>query len=90
MITSAACRAIINNNEVVVIKCHRHCDFFETMKLLHVDYDKASVEQGFIDWNEEEQKEEFVSRVEAFKRAQISNQIPKWKEPTQLFSEDLY
>lgn len=89
MIISAACRAIVNG-EKVIIPCHRHCDFFEIMKVLHCQYDKSSVEQGFIDWNELDRKEEFVSRVEAFKRAQWANQIPKWKEPTELFSEDLW
>ena len=90
MIISAACRCTMNNGEKVIIPCHRHCDFFEIMKVLHCDYDKASVEQGFIDWDEFERKEEFVSRVEAFKRAQIAYQIPRWKEPTELFSEDLW
>lgn len=89
MIISAACRAVVNG-EKVIIPCHRHCDFFEIMKVLHCQYDKASVEQGFIDWNELERKEEFVSRVEAFKRAQWADQLPRWKEPTELFSEDLW
>ena len=90
MITSAACRVTLANGERVTLRCHRHCDVFETLKLLHVDYDKASVEQGFIDWDQLEEKEEFVSRVEAFKRAQTANQIPRWKALTELFSEDLY
>lgn len=89
MIISAACRAIVNG-EKVIIPCHRHSNFFEIMKILHCQYDKSSVEQGFIDWNELERKEEFVSRAEAFKRAQWANQIPKWKEPTELFSEMLW
>lgn len=90
MITSAACRITLNNGERVTLRCHRHCDVFETLKLLHIDYDKASVEQGFIDWDELERKEEFVSRVEAFKRAQWANQIPRWKALTELFSEDIW
>ena len=89
MIISAACRAVVNG-EKVIIPCHRHSNFFEIMKVLHCQYDKASVEQGFIDWDELERKEEFVSRVEAFKRAQWANQIPRWKEPTELFSEMLW
>ena len=89
MIISAACRAIVNG-EKVIIPCHRHSNFFEIMKVLHCQYDKASVEQGFIDWDEFERKEEFVSRAEAFKRAQWANQIPRWKEPTELFSEMLW
>lgn len=50
MIISAACRAIANG-EKVIIPCHRHSNFFEIMKVLHCQYDKASVEQGFIDWD---------------------------------------
>lgn len=89
MIISAAVKATVNGEENV-FPVMRHSDFFLWMKLLHCQYDKASVEQGFIDWDELERKEEFVSRVEAFKRAQWANQIPKWKEPTELFSEMLW
>ena len=89
MIISAAVRAKVNGEENV-FPVHRHADFFLWMKFLHCKYDKEKVEQGFIDWNELEQKEEFVSRVEAFKRAQSAYQIPRWKEPTELFSEDLW
>jgi len=89
MITSAACRATVNGKRQV-FKIHRHPDFFLWMKQIGCEYDKDTVEQGFIDWNELERKEEFVSRAEAFKRAQAAYQIPRWKEPTELFSEDLY
>ena len=74
MITSAACRAIIHGKPMV-LRCHRHCDFFETMKLLDVAYDKSSVEQGFIDWDENQHIERFVSRQEAAKIAIKNNQI---------------
>jgi len=91
MITSAACRAAINSNEVVTIRCHRHCDFFETMKLLHIDYDKNNVEQGFIDWNEEKRIERFVSREEAYQIALREGQLSGLTDtPGQLFSEDIY
>lgn len=89
MIISAAVKATVNGEENV-FPVHRHADFFLWMKLLHCQYNKTSVEQGFIDWDELDRKEEFVSRVEAFKRAQWANQIPRWKEPTELFSEDLW
>lgn len=89
MIISAAVRANVNG-EKVIIPCHRHSNFFEIMKVLHCQYDKASVEQGFIDWNDVEKKEEFVSRVEAFKRAQAANQIPSSRKVTELFSEDIW
>ena len=88
MIESAACRAIINNNETVVIKCHRHCDFYETMKLLHINYRKASVEQGFIDWDGH--NETFLDRLEAFKKAQVCGQIDKKMPLQELYSEMLW
>lgn len=89
MIISAACRAVVNGEENI-FPVHRHADFFLWMKLLHCQYDKTKVEQGFINWYELEQKGEFVSREEAFKLAQLANQVPKWKESTELFSEDLW
>lgn len=93
MIISAACRATVNG-EKVIIPCHRHSNFYEIMKVLHCQYDKASVEQGFIDWDELEQKGEFVSRVEAAKIAEKCNQIlPRMREefnPNCLYSEDIY
>ena len=89
MIISAACRAVINSNEVVVIRCNRHCDFFETMKLLHIDYDKNSVEQGFIDWDGK--NEHFVSRAQAYKIAIAEEQFKYPTDtPGELFSENLY
>lgn len=94
MITSAACRITLANGERVTLRCHRHCDTFETLKLLHVDYDKSSVEQGFIDWNPLEEKEEFVSRVEAAKIAKECKQVLphmlKEFNPNCCFSEDLW
>ena len=89
MIISAACRAVVNGEENV-FPVHRHADFFLWMKFLHCKKKKKKVEQGFIDWNELEQKGEFVSRVEAFKRAQLANQIPRWEKATELFSEMLW
>lgn len=91
MIISAACRAIVNG-EKVIIPCHRHSNFFEIMKVLHCQYDKASVEQGFIDWDNK--KEQFVSRAEAAQIALKCNQIlPNMKEdfnPNCLYTEDIY
>lgn len=89
MITSAAVRAIVNG-ELVVIKCHRHCDFFEIMKLLHCDYDKTSVEQGFIAYDAKHRKEEFVNRVDAFIHAKECDQIQSLEPIASLYSEDLY
>ena len=92
MIISAACRCTMNNGEKVVIPCHRHSNFFEIMKVLHCQYDKASVEQGFIDWDTKQER--FVSRAEAAKIAIECNQIlPHMREefnPNCCYSEDLW
>lgn len=90
MITSAACRAVINNNEVVTIKCHRHCDFFEIMKLLHIDYDKSSVEQGFINWDKDTRTETFVDRYEAYQIALTEQQLFSTLHVVPLYTEDLW
>ena len=89
MITSAACRATVNGKRVT-IRCHRHSDFFETMKLLCCDYDKSNVEQGFINWDRESRTETFVDRVRAFKIAQACGQIDKKRPLQPLYSEDLW
>lgn len=90
MIISAAVRATVNG-EKVIIPCHRHSNFFEIMKVLHCQYDKASVEQGFIDWNEREKIERFVSREEAYQIALHEGQLKgPTNTPGELFSEDLW
>ena len=91
MIISAAVRATVNG-EKIIIPCHRHSNFFEIMKVLHCQYDKANVEQGFIDWDTKQER--FVSRAEAAKIAAECNQIlSHMKEefnPNCLYSEDIY
>lgn len=89
MITSAACRAKINGEEII-IPCHRHCNFFEIMKLLHCNYDKESVEQGFLAYDDTLREEWFLNRTEAYKHAMKCGQIPQSDHITELFSEDLY
>ena len=89
MIISAACRCTMNNGEKVIIPCHRHSNFFEIMKILHCQYDKTSVEQGFIDWDMYEER--FVSREEAYQIALREGQLSGPTDtPGQLFSEDIY
>lgn len=93
MIISAACRAIVNGEENV-FKVHRHGDFFLWMKQLHCVYDKSKVESGFIDWDENNRIERFVSRAEAAHIATINNQVLPHMlnnfNPNCLYSEDLY
>ena len=85
MIISAAVKASVNG-EKVIIPCHRHCDFFEIMHMLHCQYDKNSVEQGFIAWDGVEER--FVSRQEAAKIAYVCKQIDQ--PINTLYSEDLW
>lgn len=89
MITSAACRATINGT-LMVIPVHRHCDFFEIMKLLHCDYNKSEVEQGFIAYDPITRKEEFVNRIDAYIHARECNQIKYDPKIQPLYSEELY
>ena len=85
MIISAACRAKVNG-ELNIFPVHRHCDFYEWMKLLNCSYNKNEVEEGFINWDGNEER--FVSRAEAGEIAFDCGQIPRIMKP--LFSEDLY
>ena len=89
MITSAACRAVING-EKIIIPCHRHHDFFKIMVLLHCRYNKESVEQGFLAYDNTLREEWFLNRTEACKHAMVCGQIPQSEYITELFSEDLY
>ena len=89
MITSAACRAIVNGTRQV-FPVHRHPDFFLWMKMLQCDYDKNSVEQGFINWDRESKTQTFVDRKRAFEIARTCGQIDNKRPQQDLFSEDLY
>lgn len=89
MIISAAMRAKVNG-EVNVFPCHRHCDFFLWMKLLHCEFDKSTVEQGFIEWDGKH--EHFVNRTAALRLAREYNQILNENEiyDGELYSEALW
>ena len=90
MITSAACRAIVNG-ELNIFPVMRHADFFRWMKMLHCQYNKMEVEQGFIFWDEINYIEKFVSREEAYKIALNNGQLHGSTDtPGILFSEDIY
>lgn len=89
MITSAACRATVNG-EKNVFPVMRHADFFLWMKLLHCDYNKEEVEQGFIAYDPVTRKEEFVNRIDAYIHARECNQIKYDPKIKPLYSEDLY
>jgi len=89
MITCAACRAIVNGKRQI-FKVHRHPDFFLWMKQLGCNYDKSTVEQGFIDWDREARIESFVDRQLAYQIARESGQIISPVENGILYSEDLW
>lgn len=90
MIIKAACRATVNGEENI-FPVMRHGDFFKWMKILHCQYDKTKVEQGFIDWDEVNRIEKFVSREEAYQIALENGQL---KQPInasgKLLSENLW
>lgn len=89
----AAIKFYIKGDIYPTIMCgNRHCDVFEKMHNMHIDYDRQSAEQGFLT-----NDATFVDRYEAFKIARAADQLlPKAKEEykdkviTQLFSEDVW
>ena len=89
MITSAACRATVNGTKQT-FKVHRHPDFFLWMKQLGCEYDKSTVEQGFINWDRESSTESFVDRKQAFQIAQACGQVEAWRPPQPLYTADLW
>lgn len=90
MIISAAVRGYVNS-EYNIFPVMRHGDFFRWMKMLHCQYDKNEIEQGFIDWDEKQRIERFVSREEAYQIALREGQLKGPTDtPGQLFSEDIY
>lgn len=89
MIISAAVRAKVNGEENI-FPVHRHADFFDWMKMLHCQYNKNEVEQGFIAYDPKTGKEEFVNRVDAWLHARECGQIKSNEVIGTLYSEDLY
>jgi len=89
MIISAAVRAKVNGEENI-FPVHRHADFFDWIKMLHCQYNKNEVEQGFIAYDPKTEKEEFVNRVDAWLHARECGQIKSNEAIGTLYSEDLY
>ena len=87
-IIAAAVRLPYEGREVV-LPLHRHCDFFDIAKQLHISYDKSKVEQGFIAYDGIEER--FVDRMTAYSIAKDANQITDttW-DVRPLYSEDLW
>ena len=89
----AAIKFYIKGDIYPTIMCgNRHCDVFEKMHNMHIDYDRQSAEQGFLT-----NDATFVDRYEAFKIARAADQLlpgakEKYKDKiiTQLFSEDVW
>ena len=89
MIISAACRAVVNGEENV-FPVMRHSHFFDWMKMLHCQYNKNEVEQGFIAYDPKTRKEEFVNRVDAWLHARECGQIKSNETIGTLYSEMLW
>ena len=92
-VVSAAIKFYIKDDIYPTIMCgERHCDVFEKMYNMHIDYDKQTAVQGFLTDNDT-----FIDRYKAFKIARAADQLlPEAKEEykdkiiTQLFSEDVW
>lgn len=98
------CRAAVKvwdfrQTKEIVIPCHRHCDAFHILKEFGykklVDY--KEIAQGFLN-----EKDEFMTRIEAWHEAKRCNQFTQeYKDellremyqpetPRQLYSEDIW
>lgn len=83
MIVSAAVKIRdLKQDKVIVIPCHRHCDVFEILHLLNIEY--TPLAQGFLD-----EHDHFYNRIDAKKHAQQVGQITDTEFP-ELYSEDLW
>ena len=92
-VVSAAIKFYIKGDTYpTIMSGNRHCDVFEKMYNMRIDYDKQTTVQGFLT-----DDTTFVDRYEAFKIARAANQLlPEAKEKykgkriAQLFSEDVW
>lgn len=92
-VVSAAIKFYIKGDIYPTIMCgKRHCDVFQKMYNMHIDYDRQTAVQGFLTDNNT-----FIDRYEAFKIARAADQLlPEVKEEykdktiTRLFSEDVW
>ena len=70
-IVSTAIKFYIKVDTYSTIMCgKRHCDVFEKMYNMHIEYDKQTAVQGFLTDNNT-----FVDRYEAFKIAHMADQL---------------
>ena len=89
MIIAAACKMLINNNEVVLCGV-RHGDIYNQLKQMGFNPDDfEELEQGFVT-----HKNEFLNRQEAYNHAiecgQLSATVKDTINNGILFSEDIY
>ena len=86
MITKAACEVLINGT-LRVIPVHRHGDIGLIFKAFGFDPHKGYkiLRQGFLD-----EKDNFLTREEAYHHAVECGQIESSGEEKELFSEDLW
>lgn len=84
---------ILNDNQIKIMRVHRHSDFYKNINELNIKLDKARITQGFIAYNINTKKERFVNRYEAARIVKMNHQ------PTteyydgrfdELFSVDLW
>lgn len=88
MILAAAIKFHIEKTNKDVVLCgYRHCNIFEQLQLLGFEPQKGykEIEQGFID-----DKNNFLTREEAYRHALLCYQLKTFKRNKELYSEDLW
>ncbi len=85
LVSSAIKFKKIGNNYFHIMCGRRHANILEEMFKLRIEYDKKTVEYGFLTSDDR-----FVSRQEAVEIAREAHQIPFDFSSTILFSEDVW
>lgn len=85
-LVSSAIKFRIKDSNYDIVMCGlRHCDIFEQMFKLRIDYDKNSAVQGF--WTSDDH---FVDRRDAVYIARAAGQISDDFDSVILYSEDVW
>ena len=85
-LVSSAIKFRMNGSKYDTVMCGlRHCNIFEQMFKMHIEYDKNSIVQGF--WTSDNS---FVDRRDAIYIARAARQIPDTFNESQLYSEDIW
>ena len=85
LVSSAINFKLKNSNYYHILCGRRHNEIFKLMSDLHIEYDKETVEQGFMTSDDK-----FVDRRIAVYVARAASQVSQDFSANMLFSEDIW